>query len=92
MAEKCSFRFGEGGPHCQRPPGHEGFHSWASDQAMQERGLKPHPTIEEMERDLLRGGWQMVHFSVWRSPRGDLFRGPHKAWHVWAGTPMCDPK
>ncbi len=49
------------------------------------------PTIEQMKTDLLCGGWTPVHPWLWESPSGLLFRGPHLAWHKWAGTPMCDP-
>ena len=42
--------------------------------------------------DLLRGGWDCIHHDIWRSPSGQLFRGPHYAWHIWAGTPMCEPR
>ena len=50
------------------------------------------PDIEQMERDLRGGGWEEVMFSVWRSPWGELYRGPYRAWHVWAGIPMCKPR
>lgn len=53
---------------------------------------KPEPTIDEMIQDLYRGGWTKVRFDLWESPSGLLYRGPHKAWHVWEGTPMCKPK
>ena len=38
-------------------------------------------TIEGMKEDLHRGGWTMIHFDLWQSPSGALFRGPHLAWH-----------
>lgn len=49
------------------------------------------PTIEEMKSDLLGGGWIKVRSDIWKAPWGALFYGPHKAWHIWAGTPMCEP-
>jgi hypothetical protein len=52
-------------------------------------GLPQTENIEQMVKDLKRGGWEMVHHWLWRSPEGHLYLGPHKAWHIWAGTPMC---
>ena len=51
-----------------------------------------HRDMRIMESDLLGGGWTRVRYDLWCSPSGTLYRGPHKAWHVWAGTPMCEPR
>ena len=51
-----------------------------------------HEDLAIMITDLLRGGWDCIHHDIWRSPSGQLFRGPHYAWHIWAGTPMETPK
>lgn len=45
-------------------------------------------SIERMQQDLLNGGWRKVRFDLWETPWGVMYRGPHKAWHIWAGTPM----
>ena len=51
------------------------------------------PTIEEMRRDLYGAGWtDSCAGTVWTTPWGTMHRGPHLAWHIWAGTPMCKPK
>lgn len=49
------------------------------------------PDIEEMKRDLLGGGWTMIHHDVWQDLQGSLFRGPYKAWTIWAGVEMRKP-
>ena len=46
-------------------------------------------TVDGMVADLLNGGWDRIRHDLWRAPWGTLYRGPHRAWHVWAGTPMC---
>jgi hypothetical protein len=48
-------------------------------------------SIEQMIRDLKRGGWEKYHGSTWRSITGEIYLGPAKAWHVWYGVPMCPP-
>jgi hypothetical protein len=51
-------------------------------------------SIKQMIADLYGGGWEPVkgfNGTLWQSLTGAIYRGPHKAWHVWAGTPMCDP-
>ena len=46
-------------------------------------------SIEQMKRDLLGGGWTPSHGGeIWTSLWGTSYRGPHKAWHVWARIPM----
>lgn len=44
--------------------------------------------IEDMIRDLERGGWMRYVAGTWKSPSGRIYLGPHRAWHVWAGIPM----
>lgn len=47
------------------------------------------PSIEQMKADLLGGGWiPSFAGTIWTSLWGSAYRGPHKAWHVWAGEPM----
>jgi hypothetical protein len=48
-------------------------------------------TIEQMIKDLRGGGWEKFCGSTWRSLTGNIYLGPVKAWHVWAGIPMCPP-
>lgn len=46
-------------------------------------------SIEKMKKDLIAGGWTPSHAGmIWTSLSGASYRGPHKAWHVWAGVPM----
>lgn len=47
-----------------------------------------HENLVIMIDDLLCGGWESVRHDIWRAPWGELYRGPHAAWHKWAGTPM----
>lgn len=50
------------------------------------------PNIEQMERDLIGGGWAPSHGGMaWTSLWGLVLRGPHRAWHYWAGEPMDLP-
>lgn len=60
---------------------------------LQEGKMTCERTIEDMKDDLYSGGWELAGFNgtLWRSPSGVYYLGPHKAWHIWAGTPMCDP-
>jgi hypothetical protein len=49
-------------------------------------------SIEEMISDLRGGGWTSSHSgTIWTNLQGYIYRGPFKAWHVWAGVPMCEP-
>jgi hypothetical protein len=48
-------------------------------------------TIDGMIKDLLHGGWVKSFASTWVSPFGARYYGPHRAWHIWAGTPMLPP-
>jgi len=47
------------------------------------------PSIEQMEKDLLGGGWIPSHGGTLWAPLwsdiGCAYRGPHKAWHIWHG-------
>jgi hypothetical protein len=38
--------------------------------------------MENWEQELLDGGWKRERTTLWRSPHGDLYRGPYKAWQV----------
>ena len=46
---------------------------------------------EDMEKQLLAACWKKWHgmATTWIHPQGGMFRGPHKAWHVMRGEPMC---
>lgn len=46
---------------------------------------------EDMEMQLSIAGWKKWHgqSTVWIHPQGGMFRGPHKAWHIMRGEPMC---
>lgn len=47
---------------------------------------------EEMKRDLLGGGWTpSCGGTVWTDLLGRSFRGPYKAWTIWAGVEMKKP-
>lgn len=50
--------------------------------------MKNTPTVEEMIADLLRRGWSKYknHSTIWVSPDGLMFRGPHRAWMVASGS------
>jgi len=51
------------------------------------------PTIDQMKQDLWAAGWtDSFHGTLWTTPSGHAYMGPHKAWHIWAGVPMCEPK
>jgi hypothetical protein len=44
------------------------------------------PSIEQMEKDLLGGGWIPSRSGTrWIPLWGDSCTGPHKAWHIWHG-------
>jgi len=48
--------------------------------------------IEEMKRDLRRGGWKEIRHDLWENlMNGQIYRGPYKAWTIWAGVEMRKP-
>jgi hypothetical protein len=47
--------------------------------------------IEEMKRDLYEGGWTAIRHDTWQDLSGRIFRGPYKAWTIWAGVEMRKP-
>jgi len=47
--------------------------------------------IEEMKRDLRGGGWTEIRYDLWQDMCGRYFRGPYKAWTIWAGVEMKKP-
>lgn len=51
------------------------------------------PTIEEMKSDLLRLGWKPAptRATIWKSPTGKLYFGPHQAWRYATGN-LTPPK
>jgi hypothetical protein len=48
------------------------------------------PSIEQMHKDLIRGGWEKVMSGVYKAPWGAMFRGPVLAWKIWAGVEKGD--
>lgn len=40
------------------------------------------PTIERQIEELEAAGWKAKTATIWRDPRGTLFRGPHGAWEI----------
>jgi hypothetical protein len=47
--------------------------------------------IEEMKRDLWGGGWTEIRHDTWEAPGGGFYRGPYKAWTIWAGVEIRKP-
>jgi hypothetical protein len=37
---------------------------------------------DNWEQELRDAGWTATRFDLWKSPHGDLYRGPFKAWQV----------
>ena len=74
------------GWNCLLPKGHAGDCDY-HEVKCQCKGI----SIEQMQKDLVGGGWEKWHGSTWKSLSGAIYLGPVRAWHVWAGIPMCAP-
>jgi hypothetical protein len=49
-------------------------------------------TIEQQIEELIAAGWKRTRVpSIWKSPKGALFLGPHGAWKVMRGIGNFTP-
>lgn len=62
-------------------------HNWMKDWGWKKLDIAEPlaPSIEDQIAYLLANGWEKISPTIWASPAGRLFRGPHGAWLVAVG-------
>lgn len=55
--------------------------------AAKETSARRESDVERWRRELYEAGWKDLSRHFWRSPTGEQYRGPYKAWCVMKGIP-----
>lgn len=68
---------------------HDSYHAECSSCVEMNKCIDP---IEQEIKELLAAGWEKMMSTVWKSPSGALFRGPHGAWQRMKMQPQLNVK